>query len=332
VQVGRARRYCVAGKAAMGAVARRSKAMSTHDDTNFEPAHAASPTAHLLDELQLYGYRPHEDELDPRPLPEPKIAAGAVADIFDALIATFCDTRLEPDLDGLLWSTVNLFHRAVERTEQQLDLNETSQRSGQERQDGSEVRSVELERLIAEGQSLIERRNAFEFLRDEAATQYERHAHSPWRPRTGSKVSHKHMTSALIDSRDFVAARKRADHELLLPAGSKVVVTGGAGYNDHTTIWNRLDKVHAKHPDMVLLHGGSPKGAEFIASKWAMSRCVPQIAFRPDWTKHGKAAPFKRNDSMLETLPIGIIVFPGNGIQANLADKARKFGIPVCRI
>jgi hypothetical protein len=140
------------------------------------------------------------------------------------------------------------------------------------------------------------------------------------------------MTSALIDSRDFVAARKRADHELLLPAGSKVVVTGGAGYNDHTTIWNRLDKVHAKHPDMVLLHGGSPKGAEFIASKWAMSRCVPQIAFRPDWTKHGKAAPFKRNDSMLETLPIGIIVFPGNGIQANLADKARKFGIPVCRI
>ena len=36
-------------------------------------------------------------------------------------------------------------------------------------QDGSEIRSVELERLIAEGISLIERRNAFELFRDHAA-------------------------------------------------------------------------------------------------------------------------------------------------------------------
>jgi hypothetical protein len=34
---------------------------------------------------------------------------------------------------------------------------------------------------------------------------------------------------------------------------------------------------------------------------------------------------------MLEALPIGVIVFPGSGISANLADKARKMGIPVWR-
>jgi len=49
----------------------------------------------------------------------------------------------------------------------------------------------------------------------------------------------------------------------------------------------------------------------------------------PDWAKHAKAAPFKRNDAILDALPIGIIVFPGSGISANLADKARKLGIPV---
>ena len=38
-------------------------------DTDTE-VHAASPTAHLLDELALYGHRPHQDEPDPRPLPE----------------------------------------------------------------------------------------------------------------------------------------------------------------------------------------------------------------------------------------------------------------------
>jgi hypothetical protein len=34
---------------------------------------------------------------------------------------------------------------------------------------------------------------------------------------------------------------------------------------------------------------------------------------------------------MLDVLPIGVIVFPGTGIQENLADKARKLGIPVWR-
>ena len=87
--------------------------MSEHDD--FEPHHASSPTDHVLTELQLYGYRPFEDEPDPRPLPEGNRVAGAIADIFDALISTLEDTRLEPDLDDLIWSTVNLFHRATDR-------------------------------------------------------------------------------------------------------------------------------------------------------------------------------------------------------------------------
>jgi hypothetical protein len=82
---------------------------------------------------------------------------------------------------------------------------------------------------------------------------------------------------------------------------------------------------------MVLLHGGSPRGAERIAACWADNRKVAQVAFKPDWNRHAKAAPFKRNDKMLETLPIGVIVFPGSGICENLADKAKTFGIPVMR-
>jgi len=39
----------------------------------------------------------------------------------------------------------------------------------------------------------------------------------------------------------------------------------------------------------------------------------------------------KRNDAILEVLPIGVMVFPGTGIQENLADKARKLGVPVWR-
>ena len=62
----------------------------------------------------------------------------------------------------MFWAFVNLFHRKTERIERERDGNEQAQRKSQLEQDGSEVKSVELERLIAQGVSLIERRNAFE--------------------------------------------------------------------------------------------------------------------------------------------------------------------------
>ena len=132
--------------------------MSEHDD--YEPHHESSPTDQLIQDLQLHGYRPSEDELDQRPTPEDRIIEGAVADIFDALIATVADTSLDPDLDDLLWSTVNMFHRAVDRIEQKLDDNEQAQRQLQREQDGSEVKSLQLERLIDIGMNLIDRRDA----------------------------------------------------------------------------------------------------------------------------------------------------------------------------
>src|SRR5215831_2743303 len=194
--------------------------MSDHDD--IEPPHAASATDLVLNELQLFGHRPLEDQPDPRPLPEGQMIAGAIADIFDALVATLNDTRLELDLPDLLWSTVNLFHRAADRINRQLDDNEQAQRKSQREQNGSEVRSVELERLTAEGVTLIERRNCMELFRDQAAERFEAQTGSPWRPRAGSLVSHRTLTAAMIDSRDFLAARRRADTEVMLPAGPKV--------------------------------------------------------------------------------------------------------------
>jgi len=301
-----------------------------HDSAEFEPDHSTSPTGHVIEDLELYRYRPSEDEPDPRICPEDHVIRTAVADIFDALISTMADTSLDFDLDEILWSTVNTFHRAVDRVETKLDDNEQAQKRLQREQDGSEVKSVQLETLIGIGQSLIDRRDSLETFRETAADIYLRTTGTPWSPRSGSRVNHRQMTSAMIDSRDFLAAKRRADNELLLPAGPKIAFSGG-DTTDHRVIWDKLDQVHAKHPDMVLLHGGTPKGAERIAATWANNRKVPQVAFKPDWTRHAKAAPFKRNDQMLATMPIGVIIFPGTGIQDNLSDKARKLGIPVYR-
>jgi hypothetical protein len=110
-------------------------AMTTdRDDSEFEPPHGLSPTDHVLNELQLYGCRPFQDELDARPLPDGDAVAGAVADIFDALVATLSGTRLEPDLEDLLWSMVNLFHRAIDRIDRELDDNAQAQQKSQREQ------------------------------------------------------------------------------------------------------------------------------------------------------------------------------------------------------
>ena len=61
------------------ATSRRQTTMTEHHDTDYEPHHESSPTDHVLQELALYGYRPFEDEPDPRPLPEGNVVAGSIA-------------------------------------------------------------------------------------------------------------------------------------------------------------------------------------------------------------------------------------------------------------
>jgi hypothetical protein len=141
--------------------------------------------------------------------------------------------------------------------------------------------------------SLIERRNALEFMRDHAAELFEIETGSAWRPRGGSMLSHRTLTASVIDTRDFIAARRRADTELLAPAGARIAFTGGTDCNDVDAIWAALDKVRAKHADMVLFHGGSPRGAERIAACWADQRKVPQVVYKPDWAREGRAAPLQ---------------------------------------
>ncbi len=110
----------------------------THDHTpeDHEPDHAESPTAHLLAELQLFGHRPFEGEPDPRPLPEDHLVRAAVADTFDAFTTALQDTRLEPDLEDLLWGIVNVLHRATGRIERELDDNEQAQQRSQRSRTG----------------------------------------------------------------------------------------------------------------------------------------------------------------------------------------------------
>ncbi|MCO5066889.1 MAG: DUF2493 domain-containing protein [Rhizobiaceae bacterium] len=296
-----------------------------------QTAPTSSSLAPLLDELALYGVKPLSDEADFRPLPEVDVVENGIAALVSTMTDMFRETRLEDETEEMLWSLTNIFHRRLGFIQKRLDDNEARQRASLTEQDGSEVKSVELERLSNEGLSLTECRNAFEAMRDLAADHYRVETGSAWLPRTGSKVSHRSLTASVIASRDYISAKRRLEAETHCPRGTRIAFTGG-DYQDHDAIWETLDKTLEKHPDMILLHGGTPHGAELIAAKWAEARNVKQVSFKPDWNAHRKAAPFKRNDVLLDQMPVGVIAAPGTGITENLVDKARRLGIPVLRI
>jgi hypothetical protein len=89
---------------------------------------------------------------------------------------------------------------------------------------------------------LTERPNCLEFFRDRAADKFERHANWAWLRRPGSMFCHRIMTSAMIDSCDFLAAKRRAATKVSVPACSKIVFTGDLDFNDHRLIRDRLDR------------------------------------------------------------------------------------------
>ncbi len=294
----------------------------------------ASPTAAVCESMALYGAAPERGELDSREVWDADDAIDALGEAIRIIVdgITVEGTQLADERESLLWGFVNCLHSQITRLDRTVDRITPEMKDLERAQDGTEVKAHELETLTDRARNLGDRRDAFERLRDVAAEAYRVHTGDVWRPRHGSHSSRTgQLTSAAIDARDFRRARKDRETRAHLPDGTLVAITGGKTVADADAIWATLDLAKTKHGDMVLLHGGGP-GVEKIAASWADARGVNQVICRPDWSAHGKAAPFRRNDELLNLLPRGVIAFPGSGITGNLVDKARQLGIPVLRV
>ncbi|MDE0174232.1 MAG: DUF2493 domain-containing protein [Defluviicoccus sp.] len=291
-------------------------------------------TATVCDNLALYGGGPDRDEFDTREVWDRSEAEFALTEAVSIMVrgVTIEGTQLHDELEPLLWGFANMLHAQVQRLDRIVNRLVPEMRDLERAQDGTEIAALELQKLTDRAHNLDRRRDAFETLRDTAADIYSRHTGETWRPRHGSHTSQtRALTSAAIDARDFLRARRDRRNSAHLPAGTLVAIAGGKGVSDTGIVWATLDNARAKYADMVLVHGGGP-GTEKIAASWAEARGVHQIVCRPNWDAHGRAAPFRRNDDLLNLLPKGIIAFPGTGITANLVDKARQLGIPVHRV
>jgi hypothetical protein len=115
----------------------------------------------------------------------------------------------------------------------------------------------------------------------------------------------------MIDNRDIIATKRKADTEVMLPAGPKIAFTGGLEYNDHMLIWDRRDRVHAKHPDRVRLHGGSRHS------------CLGRLAMNPPLQRQGRRiAPFP---SATFPMPLGRATWLTGGSVHEVAGSVTSF-------
>ena len=238
------------------------------------------------------------------------------------------DTRLEDDLDDLLWSFVNLFHRETDRVERELDSNEQAQRRGQREQDGSEVNRSS-SNACRPGHHLIERRNAFEF----CAT----------RPPNSSRP-HRHRLAAArrIDGQP-PRPHRRDDRQPRIPRRPPPRRHRGAGSgrpahrlhrrhecNDHSASGTRSTRSAPSIPTWCCCTAAAraaPNASPPAGPTTARSRRSPSSPTGPATQRR----PLQAQRPAARGLPIGVVVFPGSGISANLADKAKKLGIPVWR-
>ena len=129
--------------------------------------------------------------------------------------------QMADERESLLWGFVNTFDAQVRRLDRSVDRLSPELRDLQTSQDGTEIKSRELELVTDRAQNLGDRRDAFEKLRDAVADAYRTETGDTWRPRRGSNVSQTgHLTSSAIDARDFMRARKDRETRAHLPAGN----------------------------------------------------------------------------------------------------------------
>ena len=188
--------------------------------------------------------------------------------------------------------------------------------------DGSEVLDTEIQDATQCARAADIAVLALEIIRDAGAANYRTATGEVWSPWKGS-VRPTRATAAQIEAQDALKATKASKHAQSHP-GAFVVAFRGATHadtqEDAARIFDALNWAKAEWPSMSLLTSGA-KGAEKLAIRWAQQKGVATVLARADFDKHGRAAPFRVNDLMLEFEPVCVLTL------SNTLDPARGEGL-----
>ncbi|RVT90310.1 DUF2493 domain-containing protein [Sphingomonas crocodyli] len=291
--------------------------------------------AAALSALELGHLEPRAQDLVGMAPPPSEALDQTVCAIWSDLFATLSNSSLERDIEDLAWNMVNIFHRIAQRKQATVDRLADDIRLLVAEQDGSEVAATDLEDKIDLARKIEESAGAFERMRDTAARHYLRETGRSWIPASGNRIS-LGVTSAVVDGRAFLRARRDKIRDANIVHGTPVVFAGGRlsfasdadgrSFADH--LLTTLNGVRDRVGDMYLVHGGDMKGVDRLAASWAEQNGIQQVRFGLD-AKLGERAGFRRNEQMLSLDPRYVIAFQGNGVLERLVIEAKKRGITV---
>lgn len=125
----------------------------------------------------------------------------------------------------------------------------------------------------------------------------------------------------------------------LIPSEIRLLVCGGREWGAWTSDPNLsaqrdeeyfllFAEIESIKPD-VIIHGNA-RGADTVADDYGRDKDIPILRYKADWTKYGKSAGVRRNETMLrEANPTIVLAAPGGRGTADMVRRAKEAGIPV---
>jgi hypothetical protein len=264
------------------------------------------------------------DDSRPHPHEEALIQLGHA--LMNEVLDVFIDTALEDFQAIASESLIGAFHSAAQRIEREADRARDDLNRLTRDFDGSEIADTELQTATRKARAADVATMALEFVRDAAAASYTTATGEVWSPWKGN-VRASRTTAAQIEARDVIRSAKARKHSAADPGATIIAFRGSPladTAEDAGRIFDALNWAREQWPEMALATTGA-KGAEKLAIKWAKSRNVTLVLAKADFDRHGRAAPFRANDEMLELDPVCVLTL-ANTLNAERGASLQPFG------
>ena len=288
--------------------------------------------------IELYGLTEKDAVL---PIPEDDLLKDSIVrETFETLLGQLRGTGLEAEIEPLAHGLATILQRRKVALTKEVDRTADKIGALAKTHDGSEIAETALEEAQVRFLQLREIVGAIETMAEAAAECYEVETGHAFIPAAGSRADARAQeTGAVFEARQLLEQHDRETAAKSKVEGVPLIVSGATDWTDIDVIFTTLDKVRdrirqSRNQEIFLCHKGGKHGAEMIAARWARARGVAQARFDPRWSAHGRAAPFKCNDEMLDDkfAATGVVLFGGNGVALNLGQKAEARGLTVMRV
>ena len=280
-------------------------------------AFSASDTAFDVQAAALEDARPHPTE-------DALIQLGQA--LMTELLDLLTDTALEDVQTILAESLVGAFHSAAGRIERDGDRARDRMRMLGRDFDGSEMADTELQEATRAARARDVAQAACELVRDATAEVYATATGEVWSPWRGSRRGTR-LTAAQLEAKQALRAIARRQPTAADPGGP-VVAFRAAPFADSGLdagrIFDALNWARTQWPAMALATTGA-KGAERLAIRWAQQKGVTLVLARADFDRHGKAAPFRANDELMDLEPICCLTL-AQSLDEDRASRSHPFG------